>query len=296
MEMKNRDLVRKSMQILSEHYQNKDHLLQSCCTKEFIWLESPLHHNLEKDEQQEEISGREERSESRDIPVFGFPRDICLLTCRESDAVSVIILQYCTDVWRIRCHISTLTQQMQLTWIRSPETVPHSDDAWKLLLVSETVLPDSCCINALSEKTGLSVRKEKVPAFSSKPLFVRDSGNYYSRNPRFLQIHMHEQGIRILDLSTIIWIESDGIHSRIHTPLETIEATESVHVLEERTKGYLIRPHSSYLINPAFIISIRRFEIELTDGAHIPVPQRKYTRIRNLLTEKIIDCHAAFLS
>lgn len=45
----------------------------------------------------------------------------------------------------------------------------------------------------------------------------------------------------------------------------------------------MIRAHASYLINPVYVHSVQRFQVTLTDGAAIPIPEKKYTAFRQQL-------------
>lgn len=42
---------------------------------------------------------------------------------------------------------------------------------------------------------------------------------------------------------------------------------------------------TSFMVNLFFVKSIRRFEITLSDGTILPVPDRKYSKISKLLQE-----------
>lgn len=69
----------------------------------------------------------------------------------------------------------------------------------------------------------------------------------------------------------------------IHTLSEDIPTTESLSSLEKRCNDHFLRVHASYLINPLFVRSIRRFAITLSDGTEIPVPNRKYAQVKKSL-------------
>lgn len=287
MEMKDRDLIRNSMRILTEHYQNSDCLLKSCCTPDFVWVNA--HKNSGRNTQTEKKKSVQQKETG--IPRYSL-RNIRLIACRKSRLVSVVILQYRKDIWRKGSHADTKLEQMQLVWIRpSASQAPcPAEKKWKVFLINITNLSAQSDENPskIPESSDVNTSFRNAPFTPVQPgnLSVNESGREPAL-PHSLQIHVHGHGIRLLDPPSVIWIESNGIHSLIHTTLENIHASESVHTLEERCRPFLFRPHSSYLINPAYIVAIRRFEIELTDGARIPVPQRKYTQIKQFLAEQI---------
>lgn len=103
-----------------------------------------------------------------------------------------------------------------------------------------------------------------------------------------------QQGVRIhfhgLDRSdyfflsdTIIRIEAahGGKHSVLHTADGAVEVMASVTALEKQYGRLFLRCHQSYLVNPAYIRSIRRFKVTLTDGTELPIPEKKFTAFRD---------------
>ena len=83
--------------------------------------------------------------------------------------------------------------------------------------------------------------------------------------------------------SMIIRIEAahGGRHSILHTADRAVEVMASVSQLEKQYGDLLLRCHQSYLVNPAYISSIRRFKLILTDGTELPVPEKKFTAVRD---------------
>lgn len=83
-------------------------------------------------------------------------------------------------------------------------------------------------------------------------------------------------------IAQIAWIESTekGLHSIIHTESEILSIYNSVSSLSTKYSDHLIQIHISYLVNPLFVRSIKRFEVELYDGILLPIPQKKYTKVK----------------
>lgn len=84
----------------------------------------------------------------------------------------------------------------------------------------------------------------------------------------------------------IVYIESKKNHSLIHLNTHTFECINRVADLENITKGYLIRCHSSYLVNPIHVKEIERFNLTLLDDTKIPIPEKKYTAVKAKLLNK----------
>ena len=99
------------------------------------------------------------------------------------------------------------------------------------------------------------------------------------------RIHFH--GIDRSDYfflsDSVIRIEAahGGKHSILYTADGCVEVMESIAKIERRFEHLFLRCHQSYLVNPAFIRSIRRFKLTLNDGTELPIPEKKYTAFRD---------------
>ena len=59
------------------------------------------------------------------------------------------------------------------------------------------------------------------------------------------------------------------------------EVMATVASLEKRYAHLFLRCHQSYLVNPHFLRNIRRFQVTLTDGTTLPIPEKKYTAFKS---------------
>ena len=81
----------------------------------------------------------------------------------------------------------------------------------------------------------------------------------------------------------ILYVESCGSHTLLHTSTQTFECVERLSALCKRCEPELIRCHESYLVNLTYVASIQRFSFTLTNGVSIPIPEKRYTHIKKLL-------------
>ena len=90
-----------------------------------------------------------------------------------------------------------------------------------------------------------------------------------------------------LDTDGIIYIEStdSSHHSLVHTIAGTIHCQDKVTVMAEKYSRYFLRSHASYLINPRYIRSLKRFSLTLSNGVVLPVPEKKYTAFKKQLNK-----------
>ena len=85
----------------------------------------------------------------------------------------------------------------------------------------------------------------------------------------------------------MIYAESLGNHSLIHTLDQEFESIENLKTLEKRYKDLFLKCHESYLVNPAHVHAIRRFKMTVTGGKELPVPEKKYTAVKNVLQKAL---------
>lgn len=87
------------------------------------------------------------------------------------------------------------------------------------------------------------------------------------------------------EISKILFISALGKECVIQTTTGEKFVKNSISDLQKQVGDNLIAIHRSYLVNPEFIRSIRRYHITLVNGTELPVPQRKYNELRQKLME-----------
>lgn len=89
---------------------------------------------------------------------------------------------------------------------------------------------------------------------------------------------------------SVIWIESLGARKgcALHTVQGvTLEVNHTIAEMEQQYAHLFLRCHRSYLINPHYAVSVRRFIVKMSNGTLLPIPERKYVKIRTLLDKEI---------
>ena len=119
-----------------------------------------------------------------------------------------------------------------------------------------------------------------------------ERADYLTRTPQFketatayIMLRGHDKAYYRFLSSSIMWIEStdEGHHCKVHTREQLISCMDRLSFFEEQYPDIFLRPHVSYLVNPHYIKSLRRFELALWDGTVLPVPEKKYTALKNAL-------------
>ena len=96
-----------------------------------------------------------------------------------------------------------------------------------------------------------------------------------------------------LDVGRVLYIEStdSSHHSLIHTTSGDLPCLDKVTALAEQYGGTFLRCHASYLVNPYYIRSLKRFSLTLADGTVLPVPEKKYTAFKKALNAWALEQH-----
>lgn len=91
-----------------------------------------------------------------------------------------------------------------------------------------------------------------------------------------------------LNSNRIIYMETKQHHTLIHTLDQTFESVERLSTIAQRCPQ-MLRCHESYLVNPDYVQEIYRFYLKLNNGTEIPVPEKKYTAVKNALQQTDIS-------
>lgn len=84
-------------------------------------------------------------------------------------------------------------------------------------------------------------------------------------------------------MNSILWIESaeQGHQSLVHTRDRDIRCAKPISYYVEKYPGAFLRPSVRFLVNPFFIKTVKRFQIELWNGQLLRVPEKKYAAFKS---------------
>ena len=103
------------------------------------------------------------------------------------------------------------------------------------------------------------------------------------QEPR-LSLRGTDNAFYVVTVSSIIWAESTPEHHcLVHLIDRTLKAKTTVTQIEKQTKGFLVRVHSGYIVNPNHVVSVWRFKASMSDGSVIPIPEKRYTSVKKML-------------
>jgi hypothetical protein len=87
------------------------------------------------------------------------------------------------------------------------------------------------------------------------------------------------------DSDEIIYIAVEDKLCTVVTQQETLTARIALRQLDQPP---LMRIHQSFLVNPAYVVRLRRYEAELRDGRTLPVGRKYYDAVRSGLSRGIL--------
>lgn len=96
-----------------------------------------------------------------------------------------------------------------------------------------------------------------------------------------------DKAVHLIPDRNIIWIETtvSGRKCLVHSVQGNYEVLGSISQIHQKYPNLFFRTHISYLVNPYFIKELRRFTLKLADGTDLPVPEKKYTALKQQLLD-----------
>ena len=112
-----------------------------------------------------------------------------------------------------------------------------------------------------------------------------------SKPEHYVTVKTTDRCIHRIAASHILYAETvkHSAKLRIHTESETITVNDTLSAFEKKYPELFLRIHSGYLLNPAHVTDIRRFAVALSDGTELPIPEKKYTRVKKQILRETAE-------
>lgn len=266
--MKSSEMIEKSVYIITEYYRNNIWPCLDSCDEQCLWYGPAVGQFMQ---------GREamvKAWENEDNPLTFTMGRIESRAISSSSCFCEVMLSFPVITHYPNGDSIPVHQRMHLTWC---ERKIRDDDEKikkipKLLMVhisnpyhnhdADVIYPVR--YNSIYKQEALSILKGQRIVF-----------------------HGTDKSVHFIMSDDILWIEtiSSTRKSLVHTGNKVIKVTESLSKIENDYPDIFLRVHIGYLVNPYYVCNIRRFKLTMTDGTEIPVPEKKYTRIKKIVTE-----------
>lgn len=272
--MKTEDLIHRSIFIITEYYKNNTDPFFESISDDVLWI-GPA--------QRQRIQGREAiiQTWAKEKHALSFAMsDIKVMTIAPAAHVREILLSYDVFTYYPSGYTVLHNQRLHYTW---REKQVKTENGRKYL--SEIVMMHiSNAFPSDTRDTIYPVHYDQIAASMSMPVPLNTE--------RYVTARSTDRNIHRIVANHILYIETvkQSTKLQIHTVSGVITVHGTLSQFEKEHPGLFLRVHASYLLNPVHVRAIRRFRISLSDGTELPVPEKKYTRIKaQLLQEKSIE-------
>ena len=156
-----------------------------------------------------------------------------------------------------------------------------------LMCLSENTTIISCEYSVLSSCTAGT---DSEPQYCSSFIWKREASE------KLIYIHMspavpgtmHEEMLTIpgrhaevyrIPPEEIMYIEASNVQCCIFLRSRRIEANQSISHMEPILPSYFMRTHRCFIVNKQYVRRIFRYGIELSNGAQLPIPEKRYMKV-----------------
>lgn len=101
-----------------------------------------------------------------------------------------------------------------------------------------------------------------------------------------LEFRDNKGRIHYLSADEIIYIKANNLTCIVMLEKDHFLIRETISGLEQKLPHKFLRSHRSYLINRDHVRVLERFRVQMRNGDWLPIPERKYTLIKEALERK----------
>lgn len=287
--MKNTRLEELTVKLVSEYYKGSNDPFFQYADENILWL-GPRAGQM--------ISGRKAlmsffASESTDLS-FEL-RGLTAYDVRTGPGRWEIILQFLVTTVFSSGEVHEHNQRMQFSWAKAGKRKKDTD-AECASVPGRACEPDFTVhvlnISNIGTMEEMSLYAKSAAESKEDASFVHIPGR---RGPVCIFQGMKDETY-YLSADEILYLESESRarHSVIH-PVDphapVLACKESLNMIQEKYPDVFFRSHICYLINPLYVIKTSRFQVSLQGGETLPIPEKKYTVVKEALRRRLDRKH-----
>lgn len=87
----------------------------------------------------------------------------------------------------------------------------------------------------------------------------------------------------------MLYVKARGKYCTVECVQNSVPLNRLLGDMENMLGGTFIRVHRSYLVNAAHIVSVKRYELTLTNGDVLPIPKQRYAQVRREIALRIAE-------
>lgn len=267
--MKKEELADYTVYITTEYYKNNIQPFLNAFSENCIWIGPAEGQIIHSKKALLDTFSREDNQLTFAI------QDIQVIPIAVNRTSHTIILTYTVISYYPDGKTTVFHQRAEMLWILENRTnadgEPCKDFGIRVCHISNEFPYDTKDTIYPNHFTELSIAQLYTgkPKLSKAPLKGIHGSSYY------------------LSGSSIMWVENKEPHTFLHTTDKVFESLESLSDIVDKYPDSLCRIHASYAVNPAYVETIGRFYVIMDDGTKINIPEKKYTKTRDMLHHKI---------
>ena len=266
--MKTDDLIYRSIFIITEYYRNDLEPFFDSVSEDILWI-GPA--------QRQQIQGRENlmRIWAGEKHTLTFTMgDIKALCVSPHSNVKEVLLHYNVYIHYPSGNTYMRDQRLHCTW-RQKRVKTDSGWGYRQEIVMMHI---SNAWEYDSRDTIYPVHYETISA----------SERFPAKTKHYVTVKAADMSVHRIAAEHVLYIETvkHSVKLQVHTENGTVTVNGTLPGFEQKYPGLFLRVHASYLLNPDHVRKIRRFSVTLSDGTELPVPEKKYTRIKKLLLQE----------
>lgn len=258
--MNSKELMTTSAEILIQYYQNNIEPFLDALHPNALWI-GPLEGQIIRSREAIINAYRQEQNVMT-FHLFDLNVSVAQHTSGQCDILMTFIVDSLyPDKSVIRCN-----QRIMLSWAYGT-VMDASNNPVRVPMIL------TCFIaNALPSHEQDSIYPNH---FQHTPFFR----SHYAQKSNCFAVKGNSHEIFYLYDGDIMYVESKRPGCIIHTAHNAFSSSETVAEFQQKCTSF-VRIHISYLVNPAYIQSVERFQITLTNGTTLPIPEKKYTGVK----------------
>lgn len=253
-----------SQEFICRHYVTRElDFVLSCVDEHVMWI-GPLEHQfvVGRDKMREILSAEQEfffNIVSSELEIVAKDDNFCIVAGR---------IEICTD--ETSGYILKCKQRWTFVYKRAEErpliTHLHVSESWDVLDKDE-IFP---------------FRAAKQTYQYMQQLLQNKIGDFEK-----LTVYDTRRRLHFIMEQEIIYVEAYNMSCCLYCINGKISIGQSISVFQKSLSNKFIRIHRSYLVNVDYIIGLERFAVQLCEGIKLPIPEKKYVRIREQI-QKIL--------
>lgn len=81
----------------------------------------------------------------------------------------------------------------------------------------------------------------------------------------------------------ILYVEADNVFTNLICGFRTLQVRQPISSVKNALPDYFLQIHRSFLVNIHYTAGLQRYTLELTNGAQLPIPEKKYKWLKEYL-------------